>query len=210
MLMNTVLIINAGDFSPIPKDLKYDYVIACDAGYTNAQKLGITPDLIIGDFDSYEGNPDTDFGDIPVRKYNVMKDDTDCMLAIKHAIQKGADKIILACSLGGRMDHLIANIQGMSYVASRGITCELVSTTDYMVILTNGSLTLPADDEYSISVFSLTDSCKGVTIKGALYSIANYTLENTFPLGLGNAWVDKEISISVKEGQLLIIKSKLR
>ncbi|MBQ0027019.1 MAG: thiamine diphosphokinase [Lachnospiraceae bacterium] len=208
--MSTTLIINAGEFSPIPNDLKYDYVIACDGGYTNAVRLGIKPDLIIGDFDSYDGDPDKDFGEIPVHKYNVMKDDTDCMLAIKYAIRQGATKVILACSLGGRMDHLFANIQSMSYVASRGIACELVSATDYMKIITNETLSLPIEDGYSLSVFSLTNTCKGVTIKGALYSITNYTLENTFPLGLGNSWDSDQITISLKEGQLLVIKSKIQ
>ena len=207
--MSTTLIINAGEFSPIPQDLEYDYVIACDAGYDNACKLGIKPDFIIGDFDSYKGDPDKDIADIPVKKFDVMKDDTDCMLAIKHAIRHGATKIILACSLGGRIDHIMANIQSMSYVAARGLVCELYSDTEYMVILNNGEISLPAEEGYAFSVFALSDYVKGLTIKGSLYNVKDYTLENTFPLGLGNSWVEDNAIISAREGQLLVIKSKL-
>lgn len=207
--MSTALIINAGDYSPLPDNIKYDFVIACDAGYENAKKLGITPDLIIGDFDSYKGDPETDFGDIQVSKYNVMKDDTDCMLAIKRAILLGHTHIILACSLGGRMDHTIANIQSMAYVVSRGLECEIITSQEYMKVITDSTITIPKEEGYSLSLFSLSDTCTGLTISGSLYDVSNITLENSFPLGLGNTWVKNRITVSVKKGQLLIIKSKI-
>ena len=75
------LIISGGDYSPIP-DLSCDYVIACDRGYLHAEKMGIRPDLILGDFDSAPV-PD---GKIQVEQYPVRKDDTDTMLAVKKAL----------------------------------------------------------------------------------------------------------------------------
>ena len=83
--MNTCLIISGGEFAPLPLDLKYDYVIACDHGYDYAIRLGITPDLIIGDFDSCDTDV-TSINEIPVETFPVAKDDTDTMLAVKCAI----------------------------------------------------------------------------------------------------------------------------
>lgn len=207
--MKTVLIITGGDYSPIPDNLKYDYVIACDAGYNNAIKLGIKPDLVMGDFDSYEGNPECDIQDIPIKRFKVMKDDTDTMLAIKQAIVQGCTNIILACALGGRMDHLFANIQSMAYVASRGLECSLYSANEYMTTLTEGETVIPRDDKCAFSVFALTDKVTGLSIEGSAYDVKNAELENTFPLGACNKWNSDQIKVSIQSGILLIVKSNL-
>ena len=63
-----------GLLSPIPADA---LVIAADGGLRHTQALGLTPDIILGDFDS--------LGYIPTdsRVYPVEKDDTDAMLAVR-------------------------------------------------------------------------------------------------------------------------------
>lgn len=204
--MKTALIISGGEFSAPALDFKYDYVIACDKGYLYSEKLGIKPDLVIGDFDSFDGSIDKD---IPVITMPVEKDDTDTMLAIKNAMEKGYIDIKIICGLGGRLDHLIANIQSLSFVASHGGTCEIIDETNRARTFSGGSLTLPAMDGYALSLFSLSDSCKNLTIRGAKYNAENITLTNTFPLGHGNHWEEKEITLSLGEGILLIVMSKI-
>ena len=52
-MQDTCLIISGGDFSPLPEELRRSaYVIACDRGWQYARRLGLTPDLVVGDFDS--------------------------------------------------------------------------------------------------------------------------------------------------------------
>ena len=111
----TALIISGGDYFPIP-DLSCDYVIACDLGYLHAEKMGIRPDLILGDFDSAPV-PD---GKIPVEQHPVRKDDTDTMLAVKKALSLGYADLVMACAFGGRLDHAYANIQAGAYAAEQG------------------------------------------------------------------------------------------
>ena len=54
-----------------------DFIVACDAGYRNAARLGVRPDLIVGDFDSAP-RPQTDRETIVLPH---VKDDTDTQFA---------------------------------------------------------------------------------------------------------------------------------
>jgi len=206
----TCIIISGGDYSPLPKDIDYEYCIACDKGYEYAGRMGIKPDVVIGDFDSYEGDIKADHKDIPVLTFPVEKDDTDTMLAIKHALSLGYNRIILTCALGGRLDHTLANVQSMAYAATHGAVCELYSDSEYLRTLnseTEKSIVLGNKPNSSLSLFALSDKCEGVTIKGAKYNAENVELTNDFPLGVSNAWGDSDVTVSIRKGLLLIVES---
>ena len=206
--VKTALIISGGDYSPVSDKQIYDYVIACDKGVLYAEKMGIKPDIIMGDFDSYEGNIPKCFEGIIVERHPVMKDDTDTMLAIKHALGKGYEHIVITCALGGQMDHTIANIQSLAYIAEHGGVGEIISEKEHIMTLT-GTVLLRRRDEFSLSLFSLTDKCEGLSIKVAKYNVDNITLTNKFPLGHGNSFVEDTVEISLKSGILLIVESRL-
>ena len=53
--MKTCLIISGGSLAQPPVKIEYDFCIACDRGYKNAEKMAILPDIILGDFDSAKG-----------------------------------------------------------------------------------------------------------------------------------------------------------
>ena len=76
-----------------------DFIIACDAGYRNCERLGCKPDIIVGDFDSAPC-PQQNADDIVVLPH--VKDDTDTEYAAKLAAQKGFDEVLLLGALGGR------------------------------------------------------------------------------------------------------------
>ena len=204
--MKKCLIISGGDFSSLPVSIEYDYSIACDKGLEYATRLGITPDLIIGDFDSYEGNIEKDAPNVSI--YPSEKDDSDTMLAIKYALSHGYTHLYIICALGGRMDHTIANIQSMLYVASNNGICEIFSDFEHLITFTGPSIILPKQEGYSLSLFSMSNVCKNVCILGAGYDVENIDLTNTFPIGLSNYWVDDAVSITMDSGIMLISMSK--
>ena len=79
-----------------------DLVLAADAGYLACRQAGITPDLLLGDFDSMDQPADFDH----VCRVPVEKDDTDTMLAVKTGLEQGCGEFYIYGGTGGRrLDH---------------------------------------------------------------------------------------------------------
>jgi len=209
--MKKALIISGGEFHNFTSSIEYDIVIACDKGYEYAQKLKITPDIVLGDFDSVDADALVHISsDIPVYTHPVEKDDTDTMLSIKKAIELGCNEITIICALGNRLDHTIANIQSVHYAANAGISCEIISYREYLKAYKGPSnIAIEPREGYSLSLFSLTDSCKDLSISGAKYNADSICLKNSFPLGLGNSFRENTVNIKFSEGILLISQSKM-
>ena len=200
------LIISGGDFSPLPTPDEDTFVIACDRGYTYAERCGIVPDLLGSDFDSYAGPVDPA---IPLRRFPTEKDDTDTVIAIRAALELGFAEATLCCALGGRLDHTLANLQSLVFAEERGLHIRLLSGDTEGCLLRNGSLTLPRREGFSLSVFSFSDRCRGVSIRGAKYELQEVELTSSFPLGVSNEWRDVSATVSVEDGTLLIVLSRL-
>ncbi len=202
--MRRCLIIAGGDYAPIGP-VAEDFVLACDRGLAYAQREGIVPNLILGDFDSYRGAlPEG----IPVLRYPVEKDDTDAMLAVRWAAGSGFDAIRLACCFGGRLDHLLSNIQTLHLAAKLGMEAEARDESNELRVLRPGTYRLPYRAGWSLSLLALTEKVGGLSIRGTKYEVENVTLQNPTTLGQSNAFVsDAEISFS--SGVLAVICCRL-
>ena len=124
--MPTCYIVGAGDFTPrgfapVPGDL----VLAADGGYRALYSLGYTPDLLLGDFDSLGDLPLPP--DLPVLRFPARKDDTDTGLALRHGLDRGYRDFALYGCAGGRVDHLLANLQSMARMSRLGATIRLAA-----------------------------------------------------------------------------------
>ena len=180
---------------------KDHFVIAADAGLENAKRCGITPDIIIGDFDSVSAMPKGD----NVIRYPIEKDDTDTMLAIKLGLEKGFEEFFIYGGTGGRLDHTIANIQSLGYIVQNGAKGYLIDDTNIITVIKNSKIRINGDKGKNISVFSLGDTAQGVFIKGTKYEAEDVTLTNSFPLGVSNSFTEETANISVENGMLVII-----
>ena len=199
------MIISGGDFSPIPRPDPDTFVIACDRGYAYAERCGIRPDLLVSDFDSYSGSIDPT---VPVHRFRAEKDDTDTMIAIRTAIERGFTRAELYCALGGRLDHTLANLQSLVFAEKHGLSMRIHGADTEIFSLRNGSLRLPRREGWSLSVFAMEDRCRGVSIRGAKYELERAELSSAFPLGVSNEWAAEEALISVEDGILLIVLSR--
>ncbi len=206
MKQNRCVIVSGGEFSRLPQLRSDDFIIACDRGYTYCDRLGIRPDLIVSDFDSYRGPIDTE---IPLEAFSSEKDDTDTMLAVRYAEEHGFREVLLCCALGGRLDHMIANLQTLVFARSHGLDASLYSEDTEVFTLENSEMHLSRREGRSLSVFAADGPCRGVSISGAKYPLLNAELLPSFPLGVSNAWAQDEAVISVREGILLVVISRI-
>lgn len=195
------VIFAAGEFDGCDyKKHENDYVIAADAGYLNAVKIGVEPDLVIGDFDSLGRIPAHDNLKILPKE----KDDTDTAYAVKCALGIGIKKIFIFGGLGGRLDHTLANIQMLSYMARRGVKGYLVGRSEVYSCVQNGEMILHGRCGQTVSVFSLSETSSGVYERGFKYTLEDAVIERTFPIGVSNEFACERGEISVKSGELLV------
>ena len=207
------ILIGAGDLTvgQIPVDPCEDYVIAVDGGLMYCELLKLEPDLILGDFDSLEGEWQEALVQIEqsapekVLRLNPRKDDTDMYAALKKGLEEGYRSFRIYAGCGGRLEHTIANIQALLFLKHQGAQGYLMEGQGMMLVLENESVSFKEDMEGYISVFSLGKEARGVTIKGLKYPLDRYTMTNDFPIGTSNEFIGEKAEISVEDGQLLIL-----
>lgn len=199
--MGICYIFGAAECSRRPQINKGDFVIAADGGFRHLN--GIKPNCVVGDFDSLGYFPENE----NVVRHPIHKDDTDTMLAIKMGLDRGFDKFAVFGGLGGRLDHTIANIHGLAYLAEHGARGCLVGEGESVILLKNDSVVFSGDAEGTLSVFAYGADARGVTLTGLEYPLENATLTCQFPLGVSNACIGAPAMITVEDGRLLIVWS---
>ena len=203
--MKRCVIIGAVEIDwPLEKIIKdTDYVICADRGWQHAISHGIKPDMIVGDFDSSSQPQGLDAS---VTVLPVIKDDTDTFYIAKYIVENGFTDVLLAGVIGGRrIEHTIANIQTLVYFAQNRINATAMDRYSQLMVIQDGSINLPDMGNRFFSLFSMGDRAEGVSIKGAKYPLTDYTITNSFPIGVSNEFIGEEVSISVRKGSLLLI-----
>jgi len=127
----------------------------------------------------------------------------DKMLAGKLGFEKGYTKFYIYGALGGRLDHTIANVQTLMYIANRGGQGWIIGDC-CITAIHNGEARFRADAEGVISVFCLSGEAKGVSIEGLLYPLHDHTMLSDIALGVSNEFTGSPSCVSVKEGTLVI------
>lgn len=164
-----------------------DLVLAADAGYLACRQAGITPDLLLGDFDSMDQPADFDH----VCRVPVEKDDTDTMLAVKTGLEQGCGEFYIYGGTGGRrLDHTLANLQTLLYLRRHGARGYLYDNDFVWTAVENETITVEQTVEWGLlSVFCLGAPASGIDEKGVQYPLSHASLSAEFPLEIGRAHV---------------------
>lgn len=175
--------------------------IAADAGFKTLKKYNITPNLIVGDFDSSGEKP---VGD-NVIIHPTRKNDTDTLLAIKIGLEKGYKEFLVFGCIGGRLDQTIASIQTAAFVTEQGGNAIFFDEDIRVTVIKDSSISFSEENSGTISVFAISGKANGVTESNLLYTLDEAEITPDFPLGVSNEFIGKASLIKVTDGKLCII-----
>jgi thiamine pyrophosphokinase len=185
-----------------------DLVIAADGGSLHCRTLGITPHIVIGDFDSVPPEELTALqaGGSQLIRYPARKDKTDLELAFDYARQQGCQQIILIGALGARWDMSIANILLTAHPAYKEIEVRLVDNYQELLLLQSaGKLTLHGQPGDTLSLIPLNSRAEGITTQGLEYALADEDLEFASSRGVSNVFTEETATITLRQGLLICV-----
>jgi thiamine pyrophosphokinase len=167
-----------------------DLIIAADGGYNHLKKFNVTPDIVIGDFDSLGYIPD----DISVIKLPAEKDVTDMYAATEIGLDRGFEEFQIYGACGGRLDHTIGNASllmeysRMFDLDARGIYIEAV-TDNGSAFAVNDTTEFDCGIGRQVSIFSPDNSLK-IRSTGLEYPTDEVVFDNWWKATLNNAVQD--------------------
>lgn len=184
-------------------DFKQYMIICADGGYVHAQRLGIIPDIIFSDKDSFKG-------DFPHSIKAVIcspeKDDTDTGLGVKYAIEHGAREIILIGGIGGRLDQEYTHFCLMKYALDRGVRLKLIDDINEIWMEDSGFELKNNSDKTYVSFFAYGGEVTDFCIKGLKYETENMLLSPGLVQASSNEFAKEDTAqISFDSGTVLIM-----
>lgn len=187
-----------------------DTIICADGGAEYAYRCGIIPNYLIGDFDSIDINIFEYFEDqkTEIIRFSREKDYTDTEICVKKALELNCDEICILAGIGGRMDHSLGNIGLLHIISDRG-SRGYIASEDCNIYLCNSDsdLSIKGNIGDVVSILPFKDDVHGVTLKGLKYPLNDAYIEFGLPIGLSNEMLENECMISIKSGELLVIKN---
>jgi len=182
-------------------------IIACDGGVRHLKKLGIEPDVIVGDMDSIEPAQLTSYSaqGVQIIKYPANKDFTDTELALDYALDLKPAAIYIWAALGGRLDHILANVFLLLEAKDAGIKTYLLDEYCEAFIADKEAAFVNAKG-VTVSLFAVSPQVEGLSLSGFVYPLQDATLTLGESLGVSNIINEDRATITLRAGNLLVIR----
>lgn len=180
-------------------------VFCADGGYANACSAGLTPDFLIGDWDSGT-RPAVE---VPCVTLPVEKDVTDLQAAMDEALSMGISQLLLCGCTGGRLDHTASNLLLLEWLADRGGSGMIVDGDNEARLMLPGYHQIQDRPHYHyLSLVPLDRRVSGVTLRGMKYPLEQATLTRGDTLSISNEPRQPVVEITIAEGRALLIRSQ--
>lgn len=192
----------APEYSYIKNELKdADIIVAADSGFDSAVKMGVNPDVVIGDMDSIKhlNMLDRYPGD-RVFRFPKDKDKTDTELGICYLQENKFDRIILIGGGGGRMDHFL----GIVFLFDRDFSPDIWYTHSTRLQKITGHTLIPSMKGKTVSFFPIGEGICRMKSKGLKWPLDNI-IWSRGDMGVSNLAIDDPFYIEMLEGRLIMV-----
>jgi thiamine pyrophosphokinase len=187
-------------------------VIAADGGARHCLELEITPDLVIGDFDSLSEAEIEQLTarEVPFERHPVAKDETDLELAFQAAVSRGADEIRVYGALGSRWDMSLANLLLLAHTEFRNARIELVAGNQHVwLVRPTRALILKGEPGDIVSLVPLRGNAIGIATDNLEYQLHDEDLKFGATRGISNVMLADRARVTLRQGELLCIHTRL-
>jgi thiamine pyrophosphokinase len=189
-----------------------DWLVAVDGGLRHIVARKRLPDLLIGDLDSVDPRElaACEAAKVEIVRFPAVKEKTDLELALDIAIERGFNNIVIAYAQGSRADHSLANLSVLARPDLKGVDIKLEDGRTAVVLIKGPdqrAITTKPDD--LVSLIPWGAPAQGVTTRNLLYPLLDETLLPWQSRGVSNIATAKQAIISLTDGALLVIHTRL-
>ena len=178
-----------------------NFFISVDSKQENLIKLGIKPNLILGDLDTaYIHNIDSNSK--VIKLHDQSKSDFE--KSLDYCISENIRNLYILGATGERDDHNLANIM-IAQQYSDVLHIELI-TNFFQIFFVNGSKEILEKKHRNLSMISLIADNR-ITTSGLEYNLSDQKL-NSFSHGISNQIISDKCLIKAKEKLILFIETE--
>jgi thiamine pyrophosphokinase len=187
--------------------------VGVDRGVFNLLKREMKPTIAFGDFDSVSPE-ELKYIKSQVeelKRYQPEKNETDMELALNWAMKQNPEAIRMFGATGGRLDHLLANVQLLIEPLLKGnqIKIYLIDRYNVMDVKGPGSYTISKKEvEKYISFVPVTLNVRDLTLEGFKYPLKNRHISIGSTLCISNELISDYGTFSFSEGILIVVRSE--
>ena len=188
---------------------QHDSLIAADGGLNHMVRMGLTPNVLIGDLDSAspEAILSLEAASVPILRYPVDKNETDLELAIAHAISEGHRRIVIVGALGGRFDQALGNLFLLSADTLAGLDIRLDDGREEVCLIRSyHEIEGRAGD--TVSLIPLGSPVTGILTQNLRYPLNHETLYPDHTRGISNVLLGDSASVRIESGLLVCIHTR--
>ena len=189
-----------------------DYLIAADGGANHLLKMGILPEIVIGDLDSVDENTlfELTSAEVDIEQYSEDKDETDIELALHYAAELQPSSILIIGALGGRLDQTLANLSILTDPTLPAIDIRLDDGVEEAAFCRasaakGGQVEVQGRSGDTVSLLPWNGPVEGVTTEGLQWSLYGETLFASKSRGISNVMLGESASVKVEKGLLLVV-----